>query len=144
MKIQQKEQFDSYNVFGLGSPNDAYAQYFIGQSYLNPLTEPKDSSVFLANVTFEPGCRNHWHIHRAKSGGGQLLICIAGEGWYQEYGKQAVSLCPGMVISIPANVKHWHGAEADCLVQPHRCGSSRGANGKTNGWSLSQTSIILA
>ena len=113
MKIQQKEQFDSYNVFGLGSPNDAYAQYFIGQSYLNPLTEPKDSSVFLANVTFEPGCRNHWHIHRAKSGGGQLLICTAGEGWYQEYGKQAVSLCPGMVISIPANVKHWHGAKAD-------------------------------
>ena len=113
MKIQQKEQFDSYNVFGLGSPNDAYAQYFIGQSYLNPLTEPKDSSVFLANVTFEPGCRNHWHIHRAKSGGGQLLICTAGEGWYQEYGKQAVSLCPGMVISIPANVKHWHGAAPD-------------------------------
>ena len=98
MKIQQKEQFDSYNVFGLGSPNDAYAQFFIGQSYLNPLTDPKASSVFLANVTFEPGCRNHWHIHRANSGGGQILICTAGEGWYQEYGKQAVSLCPGMVI----------------------------------------------
>ena len=113
MKIQQKEQFDSYNVFGLGSPNDAYAQYLIGQSYLNPLTEPKDSSVFLANVTFEPGCRNHWHIHRANSGGGQILICTAGEGWYQEYGKQAISLCPGMVIPIPANVKHWHGAAAD-------------------------------
>ena len=112
MKIQQKEQFDSYNVFGLGSPNDAYAQYLIGQSYLNPLTEPKESPL-ICNVTFEPGCRNHWHIHRAKSGGGQLLICTAGEGWYQEYGKQAVSLCPGMVISIPANVKHWHGAKAD-------------------------------
>ena len=113
MKIQQKEQIDSYNVFGLGSPNDAYAQFFIGQSYLNPLTDPKASSVFLANVTFEPGCRNHWHIHRANSGGGQILICTAGEGWYQEYGKQAVSLCPGMVIPIPANVKHWHGAKAD-------------------------------
>ena len=90
MKIQQKEQFDSYNVFGLGSPNDAYAQFFIGQSYLNPLTDPKASSVFLANVTFEPGCRNHWHIHRANSGGGQILICTAGEGC-RIIGRSAVS-----------------------------------------------------
>ena len=113
MKIQQKEQFDSYNVFGLGSPNDAYAQYFIGQSYLNPLTEPKDSSVFLANVTFEPGCRNHWHIHRAKSGGGQILLVTAGHGYYQEWGEKARELHPGDVVNIPANVKHWHGAAPD-------------------------------
>ena len=67
----------------------------------------------MSNVTFEPGCRNNWHIHLAKSGGGQLLICTAGEGWYQEYGKEAVSLTPGTVIVIPANVKHWHGAKKD-------------------------------
>lgn len=67
----------------------------------------------MSNVTFEPGCRNNWHIHHAKSGGGQLLICTAGEGWYQEYGKEAVSLTPGTVIVIPANVKHWHGAKKD-------------------------------
>ena len=69
--------------------------------------------MFLANVTFEPGCRNNWHIHHAKSGGGQLLICTAGEGWYQEEGKEAVSLTPGMVVTIPAEVKHWHGAKKD-------------------------------
>lgn len=111
-----KKEFDKVNVFGLGEPNNAYAQYFIGQSYLNPLTDPSKTNVFLANVTFEPGCRNNWHIHHAKSGGGQLLICTAGSGWYQEEGKEAVSLEPGMVITIPANVKHWHGAKKDtCL-----------------------------
>ena len=80
-------------------------------SYLNPLT-PKSGMGF-ANVTFEPGCRNNWHVHHASRGGGQILICTAGEGWYQEEGKPAVSLVPGTVIEIPANVKHWHGAEAD-------------------------------
>ena len=79
---------------------------------MNPLTNPKET-VFLANVTFEPGCRNNWHIHHATSGGGQLLICTAGEGWYQEKGKAAVSLKPGMVITIPPEVKHWHGAKKD-------------------------------
>ena len=64
-------------------------------------------------MTFEPGARNHWHIHHADKGGGQLLICTAGEGWYQEEGKEAVSLTPGTVITIPANVKHWHGAKKD-------------------------------
>lgn len=108
-----KEEFDKANVFGLGSPNVNYAQYFIGNSYLNPLTEYGKCPVFLANVTFEPGCRNNWHIHHAKSGGGQLLICTAGEGWYQEEGKEAVELKPGVVITIPANVKHWHGAKKD-------------------------------
>ncbi len=111
-----KELFEKENVFGLGTPNDAFAQYFIGQSYLNPLTDPKKTNVFLANVTFEPGCRNNWHIHHAKSGGGQLLICTAGYGWYQEEGKEAQSLKPGDVVTIPANVKHWHGAKKDsCL-----------------------------
>lgn len=106
-----KEEFDRENVFGLGNPNDGFAEYFSGASYLNLLTNPKECPLFLANVTFEPGCRNNWHIHHAKSGGGQLLICIAGEGWYQEEGKEAVSLKPGVVITIPANVKHWHGAK---------------------------------
>ena len=108
-----KEEFEKVNVFGLGEPNNAFAQYFIGQSYLNPLTNPKETSLFLANVTFEPGCRNNWHIHHASKGGGQLLICTAGYGWYQEEGKEAVSLEPGKVITIPANVKHWHGAKKD-------------------------------
>jgi quercetin dioxygenase-like cupin family protein len=108
-----KQEFDEKNIFGQGEPNVNYAQYFIGNSYLNPLTNPGETAVFLANVTFEPGCRNNWHIHHAKSGGGQLLICTAGEGWYQEEGKAPVSLTPGTVITIPANVKHWHGAKAD-------------------------------
>ena len=99
--------------FGLGEENTAFAKYFIGKSYLNPLTDPKKTSLFIANVTFEPACRNNWHIHHAKSGGGQILICVDGEGWYREEGKDAVSLKPGMVITIPANVKHWHGAKKD-------------------------------
>ncbi|HHU64660.1 MULTISPECIES: cupin domain-containing protein [Streptococcus] len=107
-----KELFDKENVFGQGQPNDAFAQYFDGQSFLNPLVG-SDSTLFLANVTFEPGCRNHWHIHNASKGGGQILICTAGQGWYQEEGKEAVSLEPGKVIVIPANVKHWHGAKKD-------------------------------
>jgi quercetin dioxygenase-like cupin family protein len=108
-----KQEFDQLNVFGQGEPNVSFAQYFIGNSYLNPLTAPGETAVFLANVTFEPGCRNNWHIHHAKSGGGQLLICTAGEGWYQEAGKAAVTLTPGTVITIPAGVKHWHGAKGD-------------------------------
>lgn len=108
-----KEEFERKNVFGLGSPNDAFAKYFIGNSYLNPLTDPNSCQVFLANVTFEPRCRNNWHIHHASLGGGQILICTAGFGWYQEEGKEAISLEPEMVITIPANVKHWHGAKKD-------------------------------
>lgn len=106
-----KEQFDKDNVFGLGQPNEAFAKYFKGNSYLNPLA--KTENIFLANVTFEPGCRNNWHVHKSSKGGGQILICTAGNGWYQEEGKDAVSLEPGMVITIPANVKHWHGAKKD-------------------------------
>lgn len=98
--------------FGQGEPNTAYAQYFVGNSYLKPLVGA-DSPVFLANVTFEPGCRNNWHIHHAKSGGGQILVCVDGRGWYQEEGKPARALEPGDVVVIPAEVKHWHGAQAD-------------------------------
>ena len=98
--------------FGLGAPNDAYAQYFSGQSYLKPLTDPA-CGVFAANVTFEPGCRNNWHIHRDARGGGQLLLCVDGAGWYQEAGKHAEALAPGSVVTIPAGVRHWHGAAAD-------------------------------
>ncbi len=108
-----KEKFDRDNIFGLGLPNVDYAKYFIGNSYLNPLVDPKTSPLFLANVTFEPGCRNNWHIHHAKKAGGQILICIAGSGWYVEEGKEPVSLTAGKVIVIPANVKHWHGAKKD-------------------------------
>lgn len=113
MKEMKREKFEQTNIFGKGFPNDAYAQYFTGNSFLNPLTNPQECPVFLANVTFEPECRNNWHIHHADKGGGQLLICTAGEGWYQEEGKAAVSLIPGTVITIPPEVKHWHGAKAD-------------------------------
>lgn len=100
-------------TFGLGQPNDAYAQYFIGNSYLNILTDTNKVNLNVCNVTFEPGCRNNWHIHHAKTGGGQILICVDGEGWYQEVGQPARSLRPGDVVSIPPNVKHWHGAKKD-------------------------------
>ena len=112
MKVMEQQAFEQQNVFGTGAANTAFARYFIGQSYLNPLTDPQ-CGVFLANVTFEPGCRNNWHIHHASKGGGQLLICTAGEGWYQEEGKAPVSLTPGAVITIPPEVKHWHGAAPD-------------------------------
>ena len=125
----KKEKFEKENVFGLGVENSAYAQYFMGVSYLNPLTDPNET-VFLANVSFEPGCRNNWHIHHAESGGGQILICTAGEGWYQEEGKEPVSLRPGMVITIPANVKHWHGAKQDSWFS-HIAVEVPGVNGKT-------------
>ena len=112
MKTTNKEEFEKQNVFGMGNANTAYAQYFSGESFLNPLTKP-ETGVFLANVTFEPGCRINWQIHHATKGGGQLLVCTAGEGWYQEEEKEAVSLVPGTVITIPAEVKHWHGAKKD-------------------------------
>lgn len=112
MKYMNRQEFEKVDAFGIGAPNDAYAQYFINQSFLKPLTGGK-TSVGVANVTFEPGCRNNWHIHHAKQGGGQILICTAGEGWYQEEGKPAQSLHPGDVVEIPAEVKHWHGAKKD-------------------------------
>ena len=100
-------------MFGTGVPNVMFAEYFVGDSFLNPLTKPGDAPVFLANVTFEPGCRNNWHIHAAESGGGQMRVCTAGEGWYQEEGKEAISLKEGSVVYIPTGVKHWHGAKVD-------------------------------
>ena len=99
-------------MFGLGAPNDTYARYFIGNSYLNPLTDPRET-IFLANVTFEPACRNNWHIHHASQGGGQILLCTDGRGWYQEWDREARALRPGDVVTIPAGVKHWHGAARD-------------------------------
>ena len=108
----ENEAEEHGGIFGLGQENTAYARYFIGKSYLKPLTDPQ-KTVFIANVTFEPGCRNNWHIHHAKKGGGQLLVCVNGEGWYQEEGKPAQSLKPGDVVTIPAEVKHWHGAKKD-------------------------------
>lgn len=96
--------------FGLGEPNINFQKYFIGKSYLKPLTNNKET-VFVANVTFEPGCRNNWHIHHATKGGGQILLCVDGEGWYQEEGKPAQGLHPGDVVTISAGVKHWHGAK---------------------------------
>ncbi len=112
MKYKIKDTFNEANMFGGGIANTAFAKYFTGDSFLNPLTDPK-SGLFAANVTFEPGCRNNWHIHHAAKGGGQLLLCTAGEGWYCEEGKAPVSLHEGSVVMIPPNVKHWHGAKRD-------------------------------
>ncbi len=105
-----KTKHENEMIFPIGSPNDAFAKYFIGQSYLAPLST-KQLGVF--NVTFEPGCRNNWHVHNAKNGGGQILICVAGKGFYQEWNKPARELYPGDVVNIPTGVKHWHGAAPD-------------------------------
>lgn len=105
-----KAAFQRGMIFPIGEPNSAYAKYFTGNSYLARVSSEQ---IPFANVTFEPRCRNNWHIHRAEKGGGQMLVCVAGRGWYQEEGKPAVQMLPGDVIHIPANVKHWHGAAAD-------------------------------
>lgn len=105
-----KAAFEREMIFPIGAPNDAYAHYFIGQSYLARVSAEQ---VKIFNVSFEPGCRNNWHIHRATKGGGQTLVCVAGRGWYQEWGKPARELHAGDVVNIPAGVKHWHGAAAD-------------------------------
>ena len=105
-----KAKHQNEMVFPSGAPNDAFAKYFIGQSYLAPLSTQQ---VGIYNVTFEPGCRNNWHIHHAKNGGGQILVCVAGRGYYQEWGKPAQELRPGDVVNIPTEVKHWHGAAPD-------------------------------
>ena len=109
MKVSSKEEL---TTFAIGNPNDAYAQYFIGQSYLNPYQTDKSCGV--SNVTFEPSCRNNWHIHHKAP---QILVVVAGEGIYQEWGKDPVLLKPGMVVNIPPEVKHWHGATADSWMQ---------------------------
>ena len=106
----EKQLHQNSMVFPIGAPNDGFAQYFSGQSYLAPVSTEQ---VKIFNVTFEPGCRNNWHIHHAKSGGGQILVCVAGRGYYQEWGKPAQELCSGDVVNIPVGVKHWHGAAPD-------------------------------
>lgn len=113
MKYDNKEAFEKADMFGVGAPNDGYAQYFTGETFLKPLTEFGKCPVFLANVTFEPGCRNNWHIHHADKGGGQILVCTAGKGWYQEWGKDPQKLNPGDVVYIEPGVKHFHGAQKD-------------------------------
>ena len=105
-----RTQYENQLMFPVGEPNTAYAKYFIGNSYLAPVSTEQ---VKFVNVTFEPRCRNNWHIHHASEGGGQMLVGVGGRGWYQEEGKPAVEILPGTVIHIPANVKHWHGAAAD-------------------------------
>lgn len=106
-KEEKKMHQEFTTVFVRGAKNDAYAKYFVGQSYLNMLSLEQ---VVIGNVTFEPGCRNNWHIHHADKGGGQILLVTGGRGYYQEWGKEARELLPGDVVNIPAGVKHWHGA----------------------------------
>ena len=102
------------SIFPVGGENTAYAQYFDGTSYLNMLSTEQ---VVIGNVTFEEGCRNHWHIHHAEKGGGQILLVTAGRGYYQEWGCEPRELKTGDVVNIPANVKHWHGAAKDSVFQ---------------------------
>lgn len=112
-KVSELSEMDKYQntiFFPIGEPNDAYAQYFVGQSYLAPVSTDQ---VPVFNVTFEPGCRNNWHIHHTSKNGGQMLICVGGRGFYQEWGKEPIEMTPGTVVNIPANVKHWHGAAPD-------------------------------
>ena len=97
------------SAFPIGDVNPV-SQYFSGRTYLAVLTNEQVPTI---NVTFEPGCRNNWHVHHATAGGGQMLLCVGGRGWYQEWGKAAVEMTPGTVVNIPANVKHWHGAASD-------------------------------
>lgn len=105
---------EKMSVFQAGEPNEDFKEYFVGQSYLNMLSTEQ---IVIGNVTFEPGCRNNWHIHHATSGGGQLLLVAAGRGYYQEWGNEARELHPGDVVHIPAGVKHWHGAAPDSWFQ---------------------------
>lgn len=102
--------FSNSAIFPLGQENTGYAQYFVGRSYLNMLST---QGVVIGNVTFEPGCHNNWHVHKASKGGGQILLVTGGRGWYQEWGKPAQELRAGDVVNIPAGVKHWHGAAKD-------------------------------
>lgn len=105
-----REEHAAAMVFPVGQPNDGFAQYFSGNSYLAPVST-EQAGIF--NVTFEPGCRNNWHIHQAEAGGGQILVCVSGRGYYQEWGKSPMEMLPGDVVNIPAGVKHWHGAAPD-------------------------------
>ena len=109
-ELTDKDRYQNTIFFPIGAPNDGFAQYFSGQSYLAPVSKEQ---VGIFNVTFEPGCRNNWHVHNADKGGGQILICVGGRGYYRECGKEAVEMRPGDCINIPVGVKHWHGAAPD-------------------------------
>ncbi len=111
MKIHSFEEMKKADNFKIGKPNDAYSKYFSGKSFLRPLMG-SDCGLSLANVTFEPGCRNNYHIHKADKRGGQILIVTAGEGWYVD-DTHSVELFAGDVITIPPGVRHWHGAKSD-------------------------------
>lgn len=108
--LTEKDKYQKTLIFPIGKPNDAFAKYFVGQSYLAPISTEQ---ITFYNVTFEPKCRNNWHIHHAAKGGGQMLVAVGGRGYYQEWGKAPIEMNPGDVIHIPANVKHWHGAAPD-------------------------------
>lgn len=130
----EKSSFDSAKqkhaqkmIFPIGEPNTAFGKYFIGNSYLYPVSKEQ---VGIFNVTFEPSCRNNWHIHKSVEGGGQVLVCIAGEGYYQEWGKPVQKLIAGDTINIPANVKHWHGATKDSWFS-HLAVEVPGVDGQT-------------
>ena len=126
-KLQTREEFEKSTDYPIGNPNDAYAKYFIGQSYTSPMDAENGGPV---NVTFEPGCRNNWHVHHDAV---QVLICVAGRGWYQEWGKEAVEMTPGKVIAIPKETKHWHGAAKDSWFQHLTYHTNVGANA-SNEW----------
>jgi len=109
-ELTDKDRYQNTIMFPVGAPNDGFAKYFVGQSYLAAIS---DKQVSIHNVTFEPGCRNNWHVHHADKGGGQMLVCVGGRGYYQEWGKEAVEMNPGDCINIEPGVKHWHGAAPD-------------------------------
>ena len=127
-ELTEKERYQNSIFFPVGEANP-YGEFFVGQSYLAPLSLEQ---VPVFNVTFEPGCRNNWHIHHADRGGGQMLICVGGRGYYQEWGKEAVEMTPGTVINIPVGVKHWHGAASDSWFS-HLALEIPGENG-SNEW----------
>ena len=127
-ELTEKDKYQNTIFFTIGEPNP-YGEFFVGQSYLAPVSKEQ---IPVFNVTFEPGCRNNWHIHHADKGGGQMLICVGGRGYYQEWGKDAVEMTPGTVINIPVNVKHWHGAASDSWFS-HLAVEIPGENG-SNEW----------
>ena len=125
-ELTEKDRYQNEIFFPIGEPNP-YGAYFVGQSYLAPISTEQ---LAIYNVTFEPACRNYWHIHHASSGGGQMLICVGGRGYYQEWGKEARELHPGDIVNIPTNVKHWHGAAPDSWFS-HLALEIEGENGST-------------
>ena len=122
----EKERYQNSIFFPIGESNP-YGQFFVGQSYLAPVSREQ---VPVFNVTFEPGCRNNWHIHHADRGGGQILVCVGGRGFYQEWGKESVEMTPGTAVNIPVGVKHWHGAAPDSWFS-HLAIEVPGENGST-------------